>query len=201
ITEGVDVRVNPLMTGSQGIASINLAGLLSGIHTIRVTFDGSSTQAPCESEVDIMIIPLVVLNIEPISEMYVGHYCAVNLSVSVLGIRSDWSGTLDAWLFDPVGQQVTEWTFEIGVYSVLTIGFNTQNVGTYTLNVTLRGLPILMSNDYPMAVVIIEELLDMELDVSTTPLLGGISILTIVGVILRRKMQGVMDSLPSEWTG
>ena len=141
-----------------------------------------------------------MLSIEPISEMYVGHYCSVNLSVSILGTISDWNGTLKAWLFDPEGQQVAQWAFEVSVHSIVTIGFNAQKIGTHTLNVTLSGLPIIVSRDYPMAVVIVDESMQLELDASTTPLLGGFSILTVVGVILRKKMRGVVDSLPGEWS-
>ncbi|MFW9982325.1 MAG: hypothetical protein ACFFE3_10475, partial [Candidatus Thorarchaeota archaeon] len=183
----------------QGVASFNLVGLLSGTHTIRVSFDGSITQASCETELEIVITPLVVLSIKPISTMYVGHYCSVNLSVSVLGTSPGWIGTLDAWLFDPDQKQVTERSFQVGIHSIITIGFNAQKLGTHSLNVTLSGLPVLVSQTYPMAVVVVDESLQLELDAGTTPLLGGFGVLAIMGMFLRKKMRGVVDSLPSEW--
>jgi prenyltransferase beta subunit len=200
ISDGVVMSVEILTTDSRGVMSISLVGLLSGIHTIRVSFNGTGSQAPCDNELEVMITPLVVLSIEPNSDLYVGHYCSVNLTVSILGTGSDWTGTLNAWLFDPDGQQLTEWTFSVGVHSIETIGFNAQKLGTHTLNVTLTGLPIVISQDYPMAVVIVDEILQLELDAGTTPLLGGFGIITIIGVVLRKKMKGVVGSLPSEWS-
>ncbi|MFX1484917.1 MAG: Ig-like domain-containing protein, partial [Promethearchaeota archaeon] len=198
-TDGIASRFETLTTSSTGIAGFNLVGLLSGNHTIHVSFDGSSTQAPCESELEILVTPLVVLTIEPISEMYVGHYCSLNLSVSVLGASSDWFGTLIAQLFDPDGYKVTEWTFQVGVHSVFTIGFNAQNLGTHSLNLTLTGLPVLLSQTYPMAVTIVDESLQFELDAGTSPLLGGFGMLAIIGAFLRKKLHGIVDSLPNEW--
>ena len=199
-SDGVVGSVETLTTDSRGVMSFSLVELLAGTHTIRVSFNGTITQAPCDSESEVMITPLVELSIEPKSDLYVGHYCSVNLTVSILGTSSDWTGTLNARLFDPDGQQVTEWTFSVGVHSIEAIGFNAQKLGTHTLNVTLTGLPIVVSQDYPMAVVIVDEILQLELDAGTTPLLGGFCVITVIGVVLRKKMKGVVGSLPSEWT-
>ncbi|MFX1484555.1 MAG: Ig-like domain-containing protein, partial [Promethearchaeota archaeon] len=197
---GVETRVETLTTGSRGIATVNLASLLSGTHTITVEYGGSSTQASFETQLDIKIIPLVMISVEPVSEMYVGHYCSVNLSVSVLGTASNWTGTIDAKMYDPDGKQVTEWNFGVGVHTILKLGFNAQKVGTHSLNVTLNGLPIIVSKEYPLAVVIVDESLQLELDAGTTPLLGGFSIITIIGIALRKKLKDVLESLPGDWS-
>jgi hypothetical protein len=175
-------------------------GILSGTHTVRVYFNGSSTQAPCASEVNITVTPLVVFSIDPVSEMYVGHYCSFNLTVSVLGTGSEWTGSVEAWLFDPDGQRVRDWTFDVGVHSIETLGFNAQRIGTYTLNVTLSGLLIVVIHHYPMSVVIVDEVLQIELDAASTPLIGGFGVIAIIGVVLRKKMKVIVGSLPSEWT-
>ena len=65
---------------------------------------------------------------------------------------------------------------------------------------TLRGLPIIVSQDYPMAVVVVDETLQLELDAGTTPLLGGISVITVIGVVLRKRMKSIIGSLPTDWT-
>jgi hypothetical protein len=200
LTDGVVVSSESLTTDTRGVAGFNLAGLLSGTHTIWVYFNGSSTQAPCSSEVNVTITPLVVFSIDPISEMFVGHYCSMNLSISVLGTSSDWTGSVVAWLFDPDGKPVLDWNYAIGIHSIETLGFNAQKVGTYTLNVTLSGLPIIVTHHYPMSVLIVDEVLQINLDAGSTPLLGGFGVITIIGVFLRRKMKGIVGSLPGEWT-
>ncbi|MFW9965473.1 MAG: hypothetical protein ACFFCX_18005, partial [Candidatus Sifarchaeia archaeon] len=93
----------------------------------------------------------------------------------------------------------TEWSFQVGIHSIITIGFNAQKLGTHSLNVTLSGLPVLVSQTYPMTVVIVDESLQLELDTGTTQLLGGFGVLTIMGVFLRKKIRGLVDSLPGEW--
>ena len=198
--DGVVEREETLTTDGHGVASFNLVGLLSGTHAITISFMGSVTQAPSTAEVGLIITPVVVLNIEPTSDLYIGHYCTVNLSVTVLGATPDWNGTLDAWLSDPDGERTGQWTFEIGVYSIVTIGFNARMEGTHVLNTTISGLPVVYSQDYPMAVTVVNETLQLQLDAGTTPLLGGFGILMIVGVVLRKKMRGVIGSLPGEWT-
>ncbi|MFW9813939.1 MAG: hypothetical protein ACFFF9_15865 [Candidatus Thorarchaeota archaeon] len=199
-TEGVVQSSETLTTDSRGVASFNLVSLLSGTHVIRAYFNGSGTQAPCTSEFNVTVTPLVVFSIDPLSEMYVGHYCTMNLSISVLGTSSDWAGTVNAWLYDPEGQTVADWSFTIGIHSIETLGFNAQKIGTYILNVTLSGLPIIVTHDYPMSVVVVNEVLQIDLEAGSTPLLGGFGIITIIGVVLRKKMKGIVESLPGEWT-
>ncbi len=200
VTDGIEGLIETYTTDNRGLISINLVGLLSGLHTIRLSFNGSSSQAPCESELQVVITPLVVLSIEPISDMFVGHYCSVNLSVSILGTYSNWTGTLNAWLFDPDGGEISHWSFEISVRSVEIIGFNAQKIGTHFLNMTLSGLPVIVSQDYPMIVVVVDEVLQLELDAGSAPLLGGVGVIAVIGFILRKKVRGVVESLPSDWT-
>ncbi|OLS31703.1 MAG: hypothetical protein ThorAB25_00050 [Candidatus Thorarchaeota archaeon AB_25] len=198
--DGVVEREETLTTNSHGVASLNLVGLLSGTHIVTASFIGSITQAPISAEVTLMVTPVVVLDIEQTSDLFVVHYCTVNVSVTVLGTAPGWNGTLEAWLSEPAGAHVDQWTFDIGVYSILTIGFNARVVGTYNLNVTIKGLPVIISRDYPMTVTVVNETLHLQLDAGTTPLLGGFGILTVIGVVLRRKMKGVVSSMPGEWS-
>jgi hypothetical protein len=197
---GVVERVETLTTNSHGVASIDLVGLLSGNHTIMASFMGSATQAPCSSEVNVLVTPVVVLDIDPTSDLYVGHYCTVNLSVTVLGTTPDWNGTVNALLTDPEGEEAGQWSFEIGVYSTVTIGFNARVLGIYILNTTIGGLPIVNTRAYPLSVTVVDEVLQLQLDAGTTPLLGGFGILAIVGIVLRKKMRGIVGSLPGEWS-
>ncbi|MFX1561192.1 MAG: hypothetical protein ACFFBL_11440, partial [Promethearchaeota archaeon] len=160
---------------------------------------GSITQAPTSVEVFLVVTPVVVLDIIPTSDMFIGHYCTVDVSVRVLGTNPEWSGMLDALLSDPDGERVDQRTFHIGIYSIVTIGFNARVEGTHNLNVTISGLPVVMNREYPMAITVVNETLHLQLDAGTTPLLGGFGILAAIGVVLRKKMKGVVDSLPGEW--
>jgi len=198
--DGVIEREETLTTDSHGVASINLVGLLSGNHTVVASFLGSMTQAPTSVEVFFVVTPVVVLDIVHTSDMFIGHYCTVHLSVTVLGTNPEWSGKLGALLSDPDGECIDQWTFDIGVYSIMTIGFNARIEGTHNLNITISGLPVVISSEYPMAMTVFNETLHLQFDAGTTPLLGGFGVLAAVGVILRRKMKGVVGSLPGEWS-
>jgi hypothetical protein len=189
-----------LITDSHGVASFNLVGLNSGTHRVVISFMGTATQTPSSVEVSVVVAPVVVLNIEPTSDLYLGHFCTVNVSMTVLGTASDWTGTLDTWLSDPDGSQAGHWTFDVSVYSVVSIGFNAKVEGTYTLNATIRGLPVVSSQEYPMAVTVVNETFHLRLDAETTRIIGGFSILAVVGVMLRKKIRGIVSLLPSEWS-
>jgi prenyltransferase beta subunit len=197
---GVVELEETLTTNNQGIASFNLVGLLSGNHTVTLLFVGSMTQASITVEVNLVVTPVVVIEIESTSNLYLGRYCTVNLTLTVLGTVPDWSGTLELLLSDPNGDSTGQWSFDIGVHTIVTIGFNAKSEGTHILNATISNLPVVYSKEYPMAVTIINETLHLQFDSGTPPLLGGFSILAVIGAILRRKMRSVFESLPREWS-
>ncbi|MFW9807154.1 MAG: Ig-like domain-containing protein, partial [Candidatus Thorarchaeota archaeon] len=198
--DGVVERQETLTTNSQGVASFNLAGLLSGNHTITISYTGSATQAVSMIEMSLVVTPIVILEIESTSNLYLGYYCTVNMTVTVFGTKSEWRGTLDARLIDPHGDEVGQWNIEIGMISALTIGFNARLEGTYILNATISGLPVIYSQDYPMGVTVVNEKLQLQLDAGTTPLIGGFGVLAAIGVVLRKKMKGIKGTFPSEWS-
>ncbi|MFW9976094.1 MAG: hypothetical protein ACFFDQ_12560, partial [Candidatus Thorarchaeota archaeon] len=111
LTEGVIVQEISLVTGSRGIVSTNLVGLLAGIHNVNVTFAGSATQAFCSGSFTLEITPVVVVSIEAVGPLYVGQNCSVDLSVSVLGPKPDWNGSLTAVLYSPTGSRLATWNF------------------------------------------------------------------------------------------
>ena len=189
-----------VITDNHGMVSFNLIGLLSGIHNVTVSFAGSAAQAPRLIEESFVVTAVVVLKIESTSDVYLGHYCSVNMSVTVLGTTPDWTGTIKVRLTDPYGEPAGQWTFDLGVYTVVTIGFNAQIEGMHTLNITINGLPIINSQEYPMVVTVVNEIIQLQLDAGTTPLIGGLGILAAVGVVLRKKIHEIIGSFPREWS-
>ena len=117
------------------------------------------------------------------------------------GTRADWIGSLDAILFSPGNENLGSWSFEIDSYSILNIDFLPLVEGTYSLNVTVVGLPVAVERTFPLAIAVVRESLQIELDAGNTFLLGGFGVLSVIGVIMRKKMKGVVDSMPGEWTG
>ena len=198
---GVFEMNETLVTGSRGVISHNLVGLLAGSHTVIITFDGSDSQAPCSSEMVIEITPVLVLSITNEGSLFTGRENTVSISVSVLGTRGDWIGSLDAVLFSPSQEELDSWTFEIDPYSILDIDFLPIIEGTYSLNVTVFGLPITIERTYPLAIAVVRESLQLELDAGNTSLLGGFGIISVIGIVMRKKMKGVAGSMPGEWTG
>ncbi|MDH4214967.1 MAG: hypothetical protein OEV85_13705, partial [Candidatus Thorarchaeota archaeon] len=199
LTEGVIVQEISLVTGSRGIVSTNFVDLLAGIHIINVTFAGSATQAYCSGVFILEITPVVVVTIESVGTLYVGQNCSVDLSVSVLGSRPGWNGSLTAVLYSPTGSRLAAWNFEINSYSILRLDFQSLSEGIHALNITITGLPVAVERTYPMAIVIAKESLTLQFDATTTPMFGGLGILAIVGLALRRKMKGVFGAMPGEW--
>ncbi len=189
-----------IVTGSRGIISHNLVGFLAGVHTINVTFIGSDSQAPCSTNVMVKISPVVVVVIDDDATLFVARNCSVCLSLNVLGTSSIWNGSLKAILLTPDNQNVGIWNFEITPHSVLYIDFMPLREGTYSLNITVFGLPVIIQQTYPLTIAVVRESLQISLDVGSTPLIGGFGILSVVGIFMRKKMKSVVDSLPGEWS-
>jgi hypothetical protein len=200
-TNGVMQLEETLVTGSRGVISYNLVGLLAGTHTIRITFQGSDSQASCSGEIIIEITPIIVISITNEQSLFVNRNNTLSVSVSVLGTSADWIGSLDVILFSPGNEELGSWSFEIDSYSILDIDFLPLVEGTYFLNVTVAGLPVAVERTYPLAIAVVHESLQIELDAGNTSLLGGFGILSVIGIVMRKKMKGVVDSMPGEWTG
>lgn len=200
-TDGVMQMEETLVTGSRGVITHNLVGLLAGTHTVTIIFEGSDSQAPCTGELVISITPVVVIAINNEGSLFVGQEHTVSISVSVLGTSGDWIGSLDALLLSPTDVEIGNWNFEIDPYSVLDIDFLPIVEGFYSLNVTVFGLPVAIERTYPLAIAVIRESLQIEFDAGNTSLLGGFGVLSVIGIIMRKKIKGVVSSMPSEWPG
>ena len=188
------------VTDRRGIVSHNVIGLLAGTHTISVTFLGSDTQAPRSCNLTMDISPIVVINADDEQSLYAGHNCTATFSVSVLGTSGNWTGMIKAILIAPNNVELDDWTWEIGSHSEIHIIFIPESVGTYSLNITVFGLPIIIQQTYPLTITVVRQSMKLPLDAGNTPLLEGFGILSVVGVIIRKKMKNVVDSLPGEWS-
>jgi len=200
-SDGLLQMEETLTTGGRGVLTHNIIGLLAGTHIVKVVFNGSSTQAPCIGEIEVEVTPVVVVTINNDESLFVGYENTLSISVSILGTRSDWIGSLFICLISPSGEENKSWNFEIDSYSVLDIDFTPIIEGEYSLNVTVAGLPISIERTYPLSIAVVRESLHIELDAGNTSLLGGFSIIAVVGVIMRKKMKGIIGSMAEEWTG
>jgi prenyltransferase beta subunit len=188
-----------LTTGSRGIVSTNIVGLIAGSHTIIITFTGSTTQASCSANVTLDVTPVVVITLDTEGALYAGNNCSVDLSVSVLGPPTGWNGTLTAILYSPSGSMLKSWDFVIDSYSILHFDFLPLIEGTYSLNVTIVGLPVTIERMYPMSMAIMRESLSLQLDASSTSMFGGLSVLAVIGLVMRKKMKSIVGSIAGEW--
>ena len=179
----------------------NLVGLLAGTHVVQVVFNGSSTQAPCTGEIEVEVVPVVVVTINNDESLFVDQKNTLSISVSVLGTKSDWVGSLSTLLLNPSGDVISSRAFEIDSYSVLDIDFNPVIVGVYSLNITVTGLPVSVEHTYPLSIAVNRESLHIELDAGNTSLLGGFSIIVVIGIVMRKKMRGIICTMAEEWTG
>ncbi|MGY5859248.1 MAG: prenyltransferase/squalene oxidase repeat-containing protein [Candidatus Thorarchaeota archaeon] len=201
IADGFVQMEETLITGGRGVISHNLAGLLAGTHTVRIIFEGSNSQASCIGEIDIEITPVVVIAINNEVSLFVARENTLSVSVSVLGTSGDWTGTFNAILLSPTNEELRTWSFEIDPYSILDMDFLPLVEGTYSLNVTIVGLPIAIEHTYPLAIAVVRESLQIELDAGNTLLIGGFGIISVIGVFMRKKMKGVVGSMAGEWKG
>jgi hypothetical protein len=200
-TNGILQMEETLVTGSRGVITHNLVGLLAGTHTVRANFNGSNSHASCSGEIVIEITPVVVITVNNDAGLFVGRENTLSISVSILGTSADWVGSLNAIFLSPNAEELATWNFEIDPYSVLNMNIQPPVEGTYSLNVTIAGLPVAVAHTYPLTIAVVRESLRIELDAGNTSLLGGFGIISVIGVVMRKKMKGVIGSMAEEWTG
>ncbi|NHJ13437.1 MAG: hypothetical protein EAX95_07155 [Candidatus Thorarchaeota archaeon] len=188
-------------TGSFGRADFGITGLFSGNHTIAVIFDGTTIYAPVSVIEYVIVEPAVILDLRKTGPLYVGSDCSVNLTVSIMGVSNEWEGTLDIGILSPSGILLGSSSFAISRYSSRILEFNALEAGSYYINCTASGLPVVGTENHLLPFTVDSAPLIMELDAGTAPVVGGVSILVIIGVVFWRRLDGLLGVLPTDWTG
>ncbi|MGM0686860.1 MAG: hypothetical protein ACQET3_07835, partial [Promethearchaeati archaeon] len=79
--------------------------------------------------------------------------------------------------------------------------FSPTTIGEHVLNLTLGGLPAIENASISIPFSIESPPINIPMSESAIPLGGGLGIIGILAVAVRRRIKSVIESLPEEWEG
>jgi prenyltransferase beta subunit len=188
-------------TNSRGVAFTTLEGLLAGEYTIRINYAGTESLAPCTTDLELKVRPLVSFAIHPQTEPYVLSNCTLKLFGTVQGVNADWTGNLMLVVYDPQDTLILNQTMDIGANVDLMLSIVLEMKGQYTIKVRILNLPVTMLAERELQFISTQVPLKIPLDAGTTPVVAGVPILSLIGFVLRRRVRRIIDELPTEWGG
>jgi hypothetical protein len=116
----------------------------------------------------------------------------------ITGLSSEWTGRLTIDAFGPDDDLIRQWVFQVVMNGSQQVTFVPEKVGYYRLNVTLSGLPVLISETRAFGFVVGQSVL-MQVDESTVPMISEVGIVAVVALALSRKLKRLESSMPAEW--
>jgi hypothetical protein len=190
----LDVRLN-----SVGSTQIDLGGQLSGNLTVMLKFEGTSVYAPCSAQCHLGIEPIVTIRITPVSGQFLGDNLTVSVESSVEGVAPDWTGLILIGIRSPTGTTLGQWQFEVSSMAVHNVCIYTALKGDYNISATVLNLPLVNEQSRFALVTVVVRPFSVPLDAGTAPVVGGGLALTVLALVLKRKMRSIIGSLPGEW--
>jgi len=196
---GASESTQVVTTDNRGIALLTLEGLLAGNHTILAFYGGSQLLAPCTVTAKVVLTPVVSIRLREEPALYRGLDSSLTVIFTVIGVPMEWRGTLNITLLAPSNRTVDTWSFSITDHGQAEIGFEPAEEGTYWLDITLSGLPIIVSQTEPLAVLVRNPMMLIQMDAGTAYVAAGTGILSVLGLVVRRKLRSLMLIMPIDW--
>ena len=188
-------------TNNRGMASTTLEGLLAGEYVIMVHYAGTDTLAPCSVDLELQVKPLMSISLNPQTEPYLKSNCTLEITGTVLGVNPDWTGTLVLALYDPYGVLLLNQTISIGAHLEILLYIILEMDGQYTIDVMILDLPVIGWTESELQFMSTQAPIKVPFDAGTTPVVAGAPILGLIGLVLRKRLHGTIDGLPTEWNG
>jgi hypothetical protein len=187
------------ITSSRGIAEVVLEGLLAGNLSIEVEFGGAGSFAPTTQSISMMVIPILVVEAIPLTQVLVGLNCTLNVSYIVLGVSDDWNGGLEISLKDPEDLTVGTWVLVANRIGFAQIEFHVEIQGLHRAGVTFTNLPgvVQISTELAFDATLITPSIPM--DDSLAPWIGGLGIVAAATVLVWKRIGVIIGKLPGEW--
>jgi len=187
------------VTGWSGTVSFRLSGLLAGTYIVTASFNGSSKNAGTSISDTLAVFPVLDVSIGQVGSPVVGSKVTAIVTVNVLGAYGGWTGLGSVVVSSPSGLVVVWVNFTAASTAEVEIEFIPAEVGEYSLNVTVVGLPAVATDSVAILVDVSEAPLSLTLDVSSTPVFLGTPLLGIVVLAIRRRVRAVSSLFPVEW--
>jgi hypothetical protein len=187
------------ITGNRGSAEVLLDSLLAGNLTVMVEFIGTGSFAPIIHSISLIVTPLLLLNVTPLTEVQVGLNCTLNMSYSILGVDADWIGGLEISIINPLGQVVETTSLNIQHTGVTTMVFFVELDGEYRADILVSGLPAVDQMQSALTFQATTMSPSIPMDAGVAPWVGGLGIIAAMAVLVWKRVGVIVSTLPGEW--
>ncbi|MHA2301833.1 MAG: hypothetical protein ACXACD_12875, partial [Candidatus Thorarchaeota archaeon] len=187
------------ITSSRGIAEVVLEGLLAGNLSIEVKFGGAGSFAPTTQSISMMVIPVLVVDAIPLTQVLIGLNCTLNVSYIVLGVSNDWKGGLEISVENPADLTVGTWVLVANRIGFAQIEFHVEIQGLYRVDVTITNLPGVEQMSTELAFDTTSVTSSIPMDASIPPWIGGLGIVAAATVLVWKRIVAIIGKLPGEW--
>jgi hypothetical protein len=198
LIDGEPYQTENLLTNSRGAAEITLEGLLAGRHTVYVSYNGSETHLPASYRGNLEIHALSFIEIKEITGLYTKQNCTIFLETRVLGVSSDWIGTLTVTIKSNGSHKQVVHT-SIRSYEAVSVSFFTEVPGLYSVICNLEYLPLSESRSRTFEIQIAAAPFYSQMDVTVAPLAAGGILIVAIGVIMRKRFFSKIVPELTEW--
>ncbi|MGY5874730.1 MAG: Ig-like domain-containing protein [Candidatus Thorarchaeota archaeon] len=189
-----------ISTNALGTIQLQLIAIAAGSHVVTASYAGSDIYSPITTSVPLTVLPLVKISLEPRTNLYVGYNVSLAIELDLGGISSSWVGTLQYELHGPSGLLLSR-AISVGPTSEVIFNFMAAFEGDYRVNVTLLDIPLIgnLSDSYSFGIT--PPSISIPMDTGTTSMAGGTMVLALIGYVAKRRMGGMLETLPTEWEG
>ncbi|MDF1537701.1 MAG: terpene cyclase/mutase family protein [Candidatus Thorarchaeota archaeon] len=188
-----------LATDARGLIQSDLSPPYAGNYTVLISYAGSLIYSECTNSIGFIVEPDLVIDISTGGPLYAGIAGTIIVSLDVLGAQTGWQGTLLANVVNPNGVVLTSQNYQVNANSSVEINIVPDMEGLYAISVELRGLPIIELGNASSDIMVNLAPPPIVLTNSDAPVVYGGAALGILGLLLRRRLSGSVDSLSVEW--
>ncbi len=195
---GSTVTSLTVVTDMSGTALVDVGPLLAGVYQFHISFRGNDIYAPSSAQCQVVVVPTASVSLRE-ATLVVGQEGTLSLAVEVAGVPEVWNGTATIVIVSDNGTTVYRGEVPVNASCVVTLSLRLDATGTYGLHVTLHGLPAGASVARSFSIVVSVPPPVLPLSAESTPVIGGTVIVTLAGLVLRRRLSVLTGSLPAEW--
>lgn len=193
------VRLFNGTTDWNGIVKFGIFDLYADNYSIRVVFKGTDTHVPVVSNRTISVVPAIAVRIVESHDTFIESTANVSLFIQVNGVLPDWTGSVSVVIEDPTGELIKTLSYAIGPQSVINVLFVPIVEGSYSIRLTVNGLPVIDESSYLVEVGIGPAPAQLQMDSGTASVAVGLPLLIVIGVVVSRKAAGAISRFPQDW--
>ena len=187
-------------TDVRRLGQCELTDVVAGNITVIVEYLGSDTYTQDLLLTSVLIYPEVNIDITTSPNLYVGQNITLKIIVGIRECIDSWVNHVQVEIRPEIeGSESLTWNMPTGTHGEWDLTFVPEHEGAYLVIIRLSGIPVIGSADYNYTILVLTPTISIEMDPGATPVVGGGTALAVLGLILRRRLKGTVDTISGEW--